>query len=64
MGKMRIIDGVGHVFEDAAAIGRRLPAPWDGRRLGVPNSITAPLDHLHNDNGVIPPGSFNRAIGP
>jgi hypothetical protein len=52
------------VFEDAAAIARRLPAPWEAGRLSAPDRITAPLDHLHNDNGRIPPGSFNRAVGP
>ncbi|HLH21234.1 MAG TPA: amidohydrolase family protein [Chloroflexota bacterium] len=64
MARMRVIDADGHIFEDSAAIARRLPAPWEPARLSAPDRITAPLDHLHNDNGRIPPGAFNRAVGP
>jgi predicted TIM-barrel fold metal-dependent hydrolase len=65
MRQMRVIDGDGHIFEDFEAIGRRLPEPWrSGGRGFNRDTITPPLDHLHVDVGVTPPGSFDRRVGP
>ncbi len=61
----RIIDGDGHIFEDVAAIGKRLPDAWRTTARGISlATLTAPLDHLHVDVGRTPPGSFNRGVGP
>ena len=65
MRQMRVIDGDGHIFEDCEAIGKRLPEPWRSSGRGFNrDTITAPLDHLHVDVGVTPPGSFDRRVGP
>lgn len=56
---MRIIDGDGHVVEDAAALKALLPADMRGLR-----SLFPPLDHFHDFVGETPPGSFRRDVGP
>ncbi len=62
---MRVIDGDGHIFEDFEGIGKRLPEPWRSSPRGFNrDTITAPLDHLHVDVGITPPGSFDRRVGP
>lgn len=60
---MRIIDGDGHVFEDSAAMGKFLPAPFNQRV--APARWFPPLDHFHAFTGLgSPAGSFNRSVGP
>ena len=54
----KIVDGDGHIFEDVEAIARLLPPIYDDlpniRRRGV----FPPLDHMHSQPSVTPPGSF------
>lgn len=56
---MRIIDGDGHIVEDATAIRARMPAGMKSLREVFP-----PLDHFHHFVGETPPGSFRRDVGP
>ncbi len=62
--KTRIIDGDGHVIEDAT-LGQFLPPPYKGRgSLGGGAARLFPaLDHLHNEPVKLLPGAFNPA-GP
>jgi predicted TIM-barrel fold metal-dependent hydrolase len=58
---MQIIDGDGHVFEDAAAMQKHLPPPFNEGRAR--DRWFPPLDHFHDFIGETPPGSFRR-VGP
>jgi len=58
---MRIIDGDGHVFEDAQGMAKFLPDQFTRGR--VPDRWFPPLDHFHAFIGQTPPGSF-RPVGP
>jgi predicted TIM-barrel fold metal-dependent hydrolase len=64
MATMRIIDGDGHVFEDADRISALMPSPY--RELGPfgLRTLFPPLDHHHHYVGEHPPGSFRRNTGP
>jgi predicted TIM-barrel fold metal-dependent hydrolase len=67
MQRMRIIDGDGHLFEDAEAIARHLPSIYhDGRSYANIFRIFPPLDHLHTHIGRLLPGAFNNGnpVGP
>jgi hypothetical protein len=61
-----IVDGDGHVLEDADAISRFLPAPY--RDLGsIPLSrLMPPLDHLHSQPFKLLPDAFGagKPVGP
>ena len=58
---MRIIDGDGHVFEDAEGMAKFLPDQF--RRGRTPDRWFPPTDHFHSFIGETPPGSFRR-VGP
>src|SRR5215813_4688788 len=56
----KIIDGDGHVVEDHAAIGARMPDEYRDR-FGVGRGAYPPNDHLHAANAhFLPPGAFAR----
>ena len=56
----KIIDGDGHVVEDHAAIGTRMPDEYRDR-FGVGRGPYPPNDHLHAANAhFLPPGSFAK----
>jgi len=56
----KIIDGDGHVVEDHAAIGARMPDEYRDR-FGVGRGAYPPNDHLHAANAhTLPPGSFAK----
>jgi predicted TIM-barrel fold metal-dependent hydrolase len=59
----RIIDGDGHIFEDADAISKFLPDPYRANAPYPMFKLFPPLDHLHSHLGTTPPGSFRR-VGP
>lgn len=62
MTKPRIVDADGHVFEDTAAMGKRMPKVY--RNWKNAHGIFAgqpwfpPLGHLHTPTGTNPPGAF------
>ena len=62
MTQPRIIDADGHVFEDTAAMGKRMPKVY--RDWKYAHGIFAgqpwfpPLGHLHTPTGTNPPGAF------
>ena len=58
---MRVIDGDGHIWEDAAGIAKFLPADYRPRQF--PGELFPPLDWFHAFKGESPPGSF-RQVGP
>ncbi len=60
--KTRIIDGDGHVIEDNR-LAEFLPEPYRSHKFPGGLRLFPPLDHLHNEPTVSPPGSFNPA-GP
>src|SRR5271170_1625656 len=57
-----IFDADGHIFEDLKAIWELMDEPFrhEGRFPG--QSMFAPLDHLHNPVGQLPPGSFDIRV--
>jgi predicted TIM-barrel fold metal-dependent hydrolase len=61
-----IIDGDGHIFEDAEAISRFLPSPY--KELGpIPiTRLLPPLDHLHSQPSKMLPEAFGggKPVGP
>jgi uncharacterized protein len=63
---MRVIDGDGHIFEDADAISGYLPSPY--REAGpYPMAKLIPaVDHLHTQIGKLLPGAFagGKHVGP
>src|ERR687887_194234 len=63
---MRVIDGDGHIFEDAEAISALLPSPY--REAGpYPMAKLIPaVDHLHTQIGQLLPGAFagGKDVGP
>ncbi len=64
MGTIKIIDGDGHVFEDAAAISERMPSPYREKGPFPITRLVPPGDHFHHYVGEHPPGSFRRDTGP
>lgn len=63
MGSVRIIDGDGHIFEDAEGISKFMPSPYKEHGPYPLSRLFPPLDHLHSHLGTTPPGSFRR-VGP
>jgi predicted TIM-barrel fold metal-dependent hydrolase len=63
---MRIIDGDGHIFEDADEISKFLPAPYNRAAPFRMERLLPPLDHLHVHIGQTPPESFGggKPVGP
>lgn len=56
-----VIDGDGHIFEDAPAISGFLPHGYRERGPFELNGLFPPLDHLHSSHmSQRPPGSFQR----
>jgi len=47
MAALPIIDGDGHILEDASGISKHLPWPYNGRREYAMFHLFPPLDHLH-----------------
>ncbi|HVA24076.1 MAG TPA: amidohydrolase family protein [Chloroflexota bacterium] len=63
---MRIIDGDGHIFEDADEISKHLTAPYSEAAPYRMERLFPPLDHLHVHIGKLPPESFGggKPVGP
>lgn len=61
-----IVDGDGHIFEDAAGISRFLPAPYKDIGPFAPNKLFPPLDHLHSQPFQLLPEAFGagKPVGP
>jgi len=55
---MRIIDGDGHVLEDAEAISSFLPSPYRGIGPFALSKLLPPLDHLHSQPFELLPDAF------
>jgi uncharacterized protein len=64
MDGVRIIDGDGHIFEDADGISAFLPSPYRERGTWPMGRLMPPNDHFHYYVGETPPGSFCRDTGP
>ena len=47
MTSIPIIDGDGHILEDASGISKFLPQPYNSRREYAMFHLFPPLDHLH-----------------
>src|SRR5919199_4357184 len=62
----QVVDGDGHLFEDADGISQFLPSPY--REVGAWPlfRLFPPLDHLHVQLGQLLPGSFGggKPVGP
>ncbi|HEX6512144.1 MAG TPA: amidohydrolase family protein [Chloroflexota bacterium] len=63
---MRVIDGDGHIFEDAVEISKFLPEPYSEGGPYRMERLFPPLDHLHVHVGKQPPESFGggKPVGP
>lgn len=63
---LRVIDGDGHLFEDAEAISAYLPSPYREAGPWPMHRLFPPLDHLHVQIGQLLPGSFGggQPVGP
>jgi predicted TIM-barrel fold metal-dependent hydrolase len=61
-----IIDGDGHIFEDAAGISRHLPAPYKELGPFAISRLFPPLDHLHSQPFQLQPEAFGggKPVGP
>jgi predicted TIM-barrel fold metal-dependent hydrolase len=56
-----IIDGDGHIFEDAQGISDHMPPGFKERGPFGMNALFPPLDHLHAAHiSTAPPGAFDR----
>lgn len=66
MAKQMVIDGDGHLFEDADAISARLPSPYREAGPWPMHRLFPPLDHLHVQIGQLLPESFGggKPVGP
>jgi uncharacterized protein len=61
----RIIDADGHIAEDSQAIIAHMPEAYREKARLQPFNPFPPFDHLHAAHLVeMPPGSFNRKVGP
>ena len=59
-----VIDGDGHIFEDALGISGFLPPGYRERGPFELRWLFPPVDHLHASHMALrPPGSFSRAVG-
>ena len=63
---VRVIDGDGHLFEDADGISQYLPSPYREAGPWPMIRLFPPLDHLHVQIGQLLPGSFGggKPVGP
>jgi predicted TIM-barrel fold metal-dependent hydrolase len=63
---VRVIDGDGHLFEDADGISKHLPSPYREAGPWPMHRLFPPLDHLHVQIGQLLPGSFGggKPVGP
>jgi predicted TIM-barrel fold metal-dependent hydrolase len=61
---MRVIDGDGHVMENAEGISAYLPSPYREAGPFTWFDLVAPIDHLHVMRGQMPPGAFRQDVGP
>ena len=61
-----IIDGDGHIFEDAAGIARHLPSPYKELGPYTLAKVFPPLDHLHGQPFRLQPEAFGggKPVGP
>jgi predicted TIM-barrel fold metal-dependent hydrolase len=61
-----IIDGDGHVLEDAAAISAFLPSPYKELGPFALSKLLPPLDHLHSQPFELLPDAFGagKPVGP
>jgi len=64
MARQRIIDGDGHIWEDATGISRHLPSPYRERGPWPMQQLVPPNDHFHYYVGETPAGSFRVNTGP
>jgi uncharacterized protein len=66
MSALRVIDGDGHIFEDAEAMSGYLPSPFREAGPWRMDRLIPPLDHLHVHVGQLLPGSFGggKPVGP
>jgi predicted TIM-barrel fold metal-dependent hydrolase len=66
MEALRVIDGDGHLFEDADGISEFLPSPYREAGPWGMHRLFPPLDHLHVQIGKLLPGSFGggKPVGP
>jgi predicted TIM-barrel fold metal-dependent hydrolase len=64
--RVRVIDGDGHIFEDADGISAYLPSPYREAGPWPMIRLFPPLDHLHVQIGQLLPGSFGggKPVGP
>ena len=60
---MQVIDGDGHIVEDAEEISKRLPSPYKESGPYQRNRLLPPLDHFHFHIGETPIDSF-QIVGP
>jgi predicted TIM-barrel fold metal-dependent hydrolase len=63
---MRVIDGDGHIFEDAEAISGYLPSPYREAGPYPLTKLIPAVDHLHSQIGQLLPGAFagGKHVGP
>src|SRR5919201_282439 len=66
MGNVRVIDGDGHIFEDAEAISSYLPSPYREAGPYPMTKLIPAVDHLHTQIGKLLPGAFagGKHVGP
>jgi len=66
MEALRVIDGDGHLFEDADGISSYMPSPFREAGPWRMDRLIPPLDHLHVHVGQLLPGSFGggKPVGP
>ena len=62
----RVIDGDGHIFEDADGISKFLPSPYREDGPWPMHRLFPPLDHLHVQIGKLLPDAFGggKPVGP
>ena len=63
---MKVIDGDGHLFEDADAISSHLPSPYEEDGPYPMPKLVPASDHLHVQLGKLLPGAFGggKPVGP
>src|SRR5215203_664267 len=66
MQALQVIDGDGHLFEDAEGISAYLPSPFREAGPWRMDRLIPPLDHMHVHVGQLLPGSFGggKPVGP
>ncbi len=64
MAAKRVIDGDGHVMENAEGLATFLPSPYREAGPFTWFDLIAPIDHLHVMRGQMLPGAFRQDVGP